>query len=141
MINYGKNNRETQTCAVMYLLQERQLKIKSPGLLYRWLPSLEKLEEINHKAITIGFAFLTFGIIIGFFWARSVPVLDWSWGKKETWSIITWLVYAILLHIRLTSTLRGRKVAYLCILGFGFMLFTFIGISFLFPGLHSFIGN
>ncbi|NOX96781.1 MAG: c-type cytochrome biogenesis protein CcsB [Nitrospirae bacterium] len=127
--------------AIMYLLQERQLKIKSPGLLYRWLPSLERLEEINHKAITIGFAFLTFGIIIGLVWARKAQSTGWSWGGKETWTVITWLVYALLLHRRITSNLRGRKIAYLCILGFGLVLFTFIGVSLLFPGLHSFVGK
>ncbi len=127
--------------SVMYLLQERQLKIKSPGILYRWLPSLEKLEDINHKTITAGFALLTFGIIIGFIWARKEPDSGWRWGEKETWSLITWLVYALLLHPRFNSTLRGRKIAYLCILGFGLVLFTFIGISLLFPGLHSFIGH
>ena len=77
--------------AVMYLLQERQLKIKSPGILYRWLPSLEKLEDINHKTITAGFTLLTFGIIIGFIWARKDPDSGWKWGEKETWSLITWL--------------------------------------------------
>lgn len=126
-------------CAgIMYLLQEHFLKSKKLGALYRRLPSLEILDDINYRCLTIGFPLLTVAIVTGAIWAESAWGAYWSWDPKETWSLITWLVYAALLHGRLTIGWRGRRAAILAIIGFCVLLFTFLGVTLLLPGLHSY---
>ncbi len=126
-------------CAgVMYLIQEHMLKNKRFGPLSRRLPSLEVLDEINYRCLTIGFPLLSVGIITGAIWARYAWGSYWSWDPKETWSFITWLIYAALLHQRLTIGWRGRKAAIMAIVGFGAVIFTFLGVNFLLGGLHSY---
>jgi len=126
-------------CAgIMYLLQERYLKKKKLGALYRRLPSLDTLDDINYRCLTIGFPLLTIAIISGAIWAESAWGAYWSWDPKETWSLITWFIYAALLHGRLTIGWRGRRAAVLAIVGFGFILFTFVGVNLWLPGLHSY---
>ena len=126
---------------LMYLLQERQIKLKRSGTLFRWLPSLERLERVDSRAIEIAFPLLTLSMLVGLLWARMRPDTGWAWGGKETSSLVTWLCYAALLHAKRRYSLRGRKVAYLCILGFVLVLFTFVGASLLFPGAHSYGGR
>jgi cytochrome c-type biogenesis protein CcsB len=123
---------------VMYLLQEKQVKRKRMGAIFKRLPSLEVLDDINYRCLTVGFPLLTLGIITGSIWAQSAWGSYWSWDPKETWSLITWLLYAALLHARLTAGWRGRKAAILAIVGFGAVLFTFLGVNLLLPGLHSY---
>ncbi len=122
---------------VMYLLQERQLKKKKMNMLYYLLPSLEVSDMINYKCITFGFPLLTLGIITGALWADSAWGTYWSWDPKETWSLITWFIYAAMLHGRLTTGWRGRKVAILSIIGFFAILFTFLGVNLLLGGSHA----
>ena len=124
--------------AIMYLIQERFLKNKRLGSLYQKLPSLDTLDEINYRCLTFGFPLLTFAIISGAIWAETAWGTYWSWDPKETWSLITWFIYAALLHGRLTTGWRGRRAAILAIIGFFVMLFTFLGVNLLLPGLHSY---
>ncbi|HEX9023134.1 MAG TPA: c-type cytochrome biogenesis protein CcsB [Geobacteraceae bacterium] len=125
--------------AIMYLIQERFLKKKRLGPLYQKLPSLDLLDEINYRCLTLGFPLLTVAIITGAIWAETAWGTYWSWDPKETWSLVTWLIYAALLHGRLTTGWRGRRAAYLSIAGFFILLFTFLGVNLL-PGesLHSY---
>ncbi|MGA6993256.1 MAG: c-type cytochrome biogenesis protein CcsB, partial [Candidatus Deferrimicrobiaceae bacterium] len=123
---------------IMYLLQEKQVKRKKMGAIFKRLPSLDVLDEVNYRCLTIGFPLLTMGIITGSIWAEYAWGSYWSWDPKETWSLITWLLYAALLHGRLTVGWRGRKAAILAIVGFGAVLFTFLGVNLLLPGLHSY---
>jgi len=126
---------------LMYLIQERQLKKKKPGLLYRRLPSLDILDELNYKSIAIGFPLLTLAIVTGSVWSNSLRGEYWSWDPKEIWSLITWMIYAAYLHARLISGWRGRKAAYLAIIGFLLVIFTFLGVNFLLPSTwHEFEG-
>lgn len=124
--------------AVIYLMQERFLKKKKLGGLFQRLPSLDTLDEINYRCLTFGFPLLTVAIISGAIWAETAWGTYWSWDPKETWSLITWFVYAALLHGRLTTGWRGKKAAILAIIGFFVMLFTFLGVNLLMPGLHSY---
>jgi cytochrome c-type biogenesis protein CcsB len=124
--------------AIMYLIQEHFLKSKRLGPLYQKLPSLDTLDEINYRCLTFGFPLLTFAIITGAIWAETAWGTYWSWDPKETWSLITWFIYAALLHGRLTTGWRGRRAAILAIIGFFVMLFTFLGVNLLLPGLHSY---
>jgi cytochrome c-type biogenesis protein CcsB len=124
--------------SVFYLVQERQLKSKHPGSLFHRLPSLDILDRLLYRSLTIGFILMTFGIITGAVWAASAWGSYWSWDPKETWSLITWFIYAALVHARMTIGWRGRKAAYLCIFGFAAILFTFLGVNLVLGGLHSY---
>ena len=124
--------------AIMYLIQQHFLKSKKLGSMYQKLPSLDVLDDINYRCLTIGFPLLTFAIISGAIWAESAWGTYWSWDPKETWSLITWFVYAALLHGRLTTGWRGKKAAILAIVGFFVLLFTFLGVNLFLPGLHSY---
>ncbi|OGP85798.1 MAG: c-type cytochrome biogenesis protein CcsB [Deltaproteobacteria bacterium RBG_16_54_11] len=126
-------------CAgLIYLIQERLVKSKRVGALSGRLPSLEVLDEINYRALTIGFPLLTIGIVTGAVWAEYAWGSYWSWDPKETWSLITWLLYAALLHQRLMAGWRGKKAAIMAIVGFGAVLFTFLGVNLLMEGLHTY---
>jgi cytochrome c-type biogenesis protein CcsB len=126
-------------CAgIMYLIQEHFLKSKKLGTLYRKLPSLDTLDDINYRCLTLGFPLLTIAIISGAIWAETAWGAYWSWDPKETWSLITWFVYAALLHGRLTTGWRGRRAAIFAIAGFFILIFTFIGVNLFLPGLHSY---
>lgn len=124
--------------AIMYLIQENQIKQKKFGSLYTRLPSLQTLDSINHYALIYGFALLTVGIMIGAVYAQYTLGAYWRWDPKEVWSVITWLFYAVLLHERLTVGWRGRRVAMLSIIAFGVLLFTFLGASLWLSDYHSF---
>ena len=126
-------------CGIMYLVQEHQLKSKRIGAITQRLPSLKVLDDLNYQALTYGFPLLTLGIITGAIWAEYAWGRYWNWDPKETWSLITWLFYAALLHQRLTVGWRGRKAAIMAIIGFLAVLFTFLGVNLLLSGLHTYI--
>jgi cytochrome c-type biogenesis protein CcsB len=123
---------------VMYLIQERQIKSKRIGGFYRRLPALKVLDDLNSRCLTLGFPLLTLGIITGSIWAESAWGTYWSWDPKQTWSLITWFIYAALLHGRLTVGWRGRRAAIFAVAGFFFLIFTFLGVNLLLSGTHGF---
>lgn len=123
---------------IMYLLQEHYLKAKRLHGLFKRLPSLQVLDEINYKLVTVGFPLLTLAIITGALWAENAWGSYWRWDPKETWSLITWFIYALVLHIRLTAGWRGKKAAVLSIIGFLIVLFTFFGVNYSLKSLHTF---
>ena len=102
------------------------------------LPSAEVLDRVTYKTICIAFPLLTGMIAAGAYWANRTWGSYWSWDPKETWAAITWLVYAGYLHMRITRGWRGRRAAYFAILGFGVVIFTFLGVTYLLPGLHAY---
>jgi cytochrome c-type biogenesis protein CcsB len=102
------------------------------------LPSAETLDRVTYKTIGIAFPLLTGMIAAGAYWANRTWGSYWSWDPKETWAAITWLVYAGYLHMRITRGWRGRRAAYFAILGFGVVIFTFLGVTYLLPGLHAY---
>jgi cytochrome c-type biogenesis protein CcsB len=102
------------------------------------LPSGDTLDRVTYKTICIAFPLLTGMIATGAFWANRTWGSYWSWDPKETWAAITWLVYAGYLHMRVTRGWRGRRAAYFAILGFGVVIFTFLGVTYLLPGLHAY---
>jgi len=113
------------------------------GILYfiEWrgiLPAKETLEEINYRSIVVGFPMLSAGILSGAVWAHYAWGTYWSWDPKETWSLITWIVYALFLHARLVKGWKGNRMAILSIIGFVSVIFTYIGVNFLLSGLHSY---
>jgi cytochrome c-type biogenesis protein CcsB len=106
--------------------------------LERMLPSSDNLDRITYKTISLAFPLLTLMIASGAYWANQTWGSYWSWDPKETWAAITWLVYAGYLHMRITRGWRGRRAAYFAILGFAIVMFTFFGVTYLLPGLHSY---
>lgn len=115
--------------AVMYLIQRHFLKTKNFGSLFQKLPSLETLDEISYRCLAVGFPMLTIAIISGAIWSEQAMGSYWVWDPKQTWSLITWLIYAALLHGRLTVGWRGKRAAILSIIGFIVLLVTFFGMK------------
>ncbi len=103
-----------------------------------YLPTRDALDNLIYKTVAISFPLLTFMIIAGAYWANRTWGAYWSWDPKEDWALITWLTYAGYLHMRLTRGWRGRRSAYFAIIGFGVVMFTFFGVTYLLPGLHSY---
>ncbi|MBI4962967.1 MAG: c-type cytochrome biogenesis protein CcsB [Desulfomonile tiedjei] len=101
------------------------------------LPRVQILDEIVYRSVLVGFPLLTVGIITGAAWADYAWGTYWSWDPKETWSLVTWLVYSAFLHARLARGWSGRRSALLSVLGFAAVLFTYFGVNYL-PGLHSY---
>jgi cytochrome c-type biogenesis protein CcsB len=102
------------------------------------LPSADQLDRLTYNTIGIAFPLLTLMIAAGAYWANRTWGSYWSWDPKETWALITWLVYAGYLHMRITRGWRGRRAAYFAILGFVVVMFTFFGVTYLLPGLHAY---
>lgn len=117
--------------AVAYLL-----KIK--GILADRLPSLEVLDDVMYKAISVGFAFFTVATILGALWAAEAWGGYWSWDPKETWALIVWLNYAGWLHMRLMNGLRGKVAAWWALIGLLVTTFAFLGVNMFLSGLHSY---
>ena len=124
--------------AIMYLLQERHIKMKKQGFFFRRLPSLSTLDSLHNFCIMFGFPLLTVGIISGSIYAQIALGSYWSWDPKEVWSLISWLLYAVLVHQRITVGWRGRRAAIMSIIAFAVLVFSFSGINFLLKGYHSF---
>lgn len=103
-----------------------------------YLPSCDTLDNLIYKTVAISFPLLTFMIIAGAYWANRTWGAYWSWDPKEDWALITWLTYAGYLHMRLTRGWRGRRSAVFAIIGFGIVMFTFFGVTYLLPGLHAY---
>jgi cytochrome c-type biogenesis protein CcsB len=123
---------------ILYLIQERQIKSKQFGFFYRRLPSLSQLDTLNYWCLTIGFPLLTAGIISGSLYAQHTLGRFWSWDPKEVLTIMAWLIYAVLLHERLTVGWRGRRAALLAICGFLILICTFVGANLWLAGYHNF---
>ena len=107
------------------------------GFFHR-LPGDDVIDELTYQSAALGFIFLTLGIITGSVWAHYAWGSYWSWDPKETWSLITWLIYALMLHARHVRGWRGRRMALLSIIGFACVLFTYLGVNYL-AGLHSYL--
>ncbi len=121
--------------SIMYLVAEsKNRKGVKTGL------SAEKLDSISYRCIAIGFPLFTLGgIVFGMIWAYKAWGTYWSWDPKETWSLITWFVFALYLHTRIVMGWKGRRSAYVAILGFLAALFTYFGVNYLLSGLHSYV--
>jgi len=102
------------------------------------LTLLESIDNLSYRTISFGFPLLTIGIIAGAVWANEAWGSYWSWDPKETWALITWLVFASYLHARLTKSWQGRKPAIIASLGFVVVWICYLGVNFLGKGLHTY---
>ncbi len=130
--------------SIMYLIkvgkQEKNASGSPAGGLLAIFPHARVLEDINYKAIMIGFPLLSLGIITGAAWANYAWGTYWSWDPKETWSLIVWFIYAAFLHARFTRGWAGKKAAWLSIFGFAATIFCYLGVNLVLSGLHSYGG-
>jgi len=128
--------------SIMYLLKiGKEEKYQGDGPMEGILgifPPTKVLDDMNYKAIMIGFPLLTLGIITGAAWAYYAWGTYWSWDPKETWSLIVWFLYAAFLHARFTRGWVGRRAAWLSVFGFAATLFCYLGVNLVLSGLHSY---
>jgi len=122
--------------SIMYLLKRLDASEKK-NLFLKLVPSKGILDDLNYQMVVIGFLMLTLGIITGAVWAHSAWGSYWSWDPKETWSLITWLIYAAVIHSRMVRGWKGKRIAILSMVGFFCVLFTYFGVNYL-AGLHSY---
>jgi len=115
----------------------KQSEKSGDSLVKAYIPTTRVLDELTHQMVMFGFFFLSIGIITGAVWANSAWGRYWGWDPKETWSLITWFVYAIFLHVRLMRGWQGKRIAIISIVGFLAVMFTYFGVNYL-PGLHSY---
>lgn len=126
---------------IMYLLRSRADadpgQVNPKGWVSRF-PASQVLDELAYKIIGFAFPMLTLCILTGAIWANYAWGTYWSWDPKETWSLITWIIYAAYLHARLMYGWKGKRAAWMEVLGFMAVLFTFFGVNYFLPGLHSY---
>lgn len=132
--------------SIMYLIKARAegdapATTASAGSVIGMFPSIRILDDLNYKAIMIGFPLLTLGIVTGAAWANYAWGTYWSWDPKETWSLIVWFVYAAFLHARITRGWVGKRAAWLSIIGFAATIFCYLGVNLFLSGLHSYGGS
>jgi cytochrome c-type biogenesis protein CcsB len=126
---------------IMYLLKADSSSAAGKNSKGSWVskfPDENVLDELAYKIIGFAFPMLTLCIVTGAIWANYAWGTYWSWDPKETWSLITWIIYAAYLHARLMYGWKGKRAAWMAILGFIAVLFTFFGVNYLLPGLHSY---
>ena len=120
---------------IIFLLRDR---MKEDSFWGQHTPAKEKLDIISYRAVALGLLFLTFTIITGAIWAERAWGSYWSWDPKETWSLVTWIIYAIYLHLRIHRGWEGKAAATFAVVGFICVIFTYIGVNTFLPGLHSY---
>ena len=124
--------------SIAYLLKDKK-EVDFHSRLNTQLPALKVLDDISYQLIFVGLPFLTIMLVTGAVWAEYAWGAFWSWDPKETWALITWLVYAAYLHTRFLKGFKGKRAAWLSVLGFVAVIFTFFGVSYLLPGMHSYL--
>lgn len=121
--------------SIIFLLRD---KLSAQGFLDQHIPNREKLDIISYRSVTLGLLFLSFTIITGAIWAERAWGSYWSWDPKETWSLVTWIIYAVYLHLRIRRGWQGKSAAVFAIVGFICVMFTYIGVNTFLPGVHSY---
>ncbi|NLY85032.1 MAG: c-type cytochrome biogenesis protein CcsB [Tissierellia bacterium] len=121
--------------SLMYLINERH-KVKDKKISH--LPDAEVCDYLSYRVTAFGYLMLTLVIVTGAIWAKKAWSRYWGWDPKETWSLITWIIYSTYLHLRFNRGWKGKTAAWFSIIGFLCVIFTFIGVNVLLPGLHSY---
>jgi cytochrome c-type biogenesis protein CcsB len=130
----------------LYLVADRSERRIAAGLpsgaagILRHVPGAAVLDRLSYRSVLFGFPVWTFGVMAGAIWADHAWGRYWGWDPKETWSFITWVVYAMFLHARATAGWRGRRAAWINLVGFACLMFNVIGVNLFITGLHSYAG-
>jgi cytochrome c-type biogenesis protein CcsB len=126
--------------SILYLIKKRaEDRGNVHGYLER-LPSSRKIDLIAYRFLAFAFPLWTFTVVAGAIWAEYAWGRYWGWDPKETWALVTWVIYAGYLHARSTAGWRGTRAAVIAIIGLGSFWFNFVGINLLVSGLHSYAG-
>jgi cytochrome c-type biogenesis protein CcsB len=125
---------------ICYLVQDRMERAGGGPAFMSHFPSAESIDKAAYRMHAFAFPIWTFAVIAGAIWAENAWGRYWGWDPKETWAFITWLVYACYLHARATAGWRGRKAAYLAMLGYSTFLFNYLVVNIFLVGLHSYAG-
>ena len=133
----GNSNNTTKKVLFRYKINNVN-KILEPDNEINRLSLVEIIDNISYRIIGFGFPLLTIGIISGAVWANNAWGTYWSWDPKETWALITWIIFAIYLHSRINNKLNGKKPAFIASLGFVIIWVCYLGVNFLGKGLHSY---
>jgi ABC-type transport system involved in cytochrome c biogenesis permease subunit len=128
------------TAAGMFILEDRRIKHHEAGVMMSRMPSLVTLEKFIFRTILLSFPLLTLGILLGGHWALLTRGRYWGWDPTETFSFVTWTIYAIYLILRWLGGWRGRRSTYLALAGFGIILATLVALCFFSP-LHGMTGR
>jgi cytochrome c-type biogenesis protein CcsB len=126
------------TAGLFWLVWSKGMTLKR--ILMQYVPNQDILDDVTYRMIAIGWPLLTGGIVTGAVWANSAWGTYWSWDPKETWSLITWFVYAIYLHARYVRGWKGTQMAVISAVGFLAVIFTYLGVNLVLSGLHSYGG-
>jgi cytochrome c-type biogenesis protein CcsB len=126
--------------SICYLVQDRMERAGGGPAFMSHFPSAAAIDRAAYRMHAFAFPIWTFAVIAGAIWAENAWGRYWGWDPKETWAFITWLVYACYLHARATAGWRGRKAAYLAMLGYATFLFNYLVVNIFLVGLHSYAG-
>ena len=121
--------------SLMFLMRE---KMGHSEFWHRNVPEGRMLDMISYRAVSLGFLFLTMVLVTGAIWAEQAWGSYWSWDPKETWALITWFIYSIYLHLRISKGWKDKNAAVFAVIGFICVIFTYIGVNTLLPGVHSY---
>jgi cytochrome c-type biogenesis protein CcsB len=124
----------------LYLAQDHWERTGSTNTLSRRLPPSEQLDRSAYRLFAFVFPVWTFAIVAGAIWAENAWGRYWSWDPKETWALVTWLVFAAYLHARATAGWKGRRAAWIAMAGLSCFVFNYFGVNIWFSGLHSYGG-
>ena len=128
----------TAMIGVAYIITEKSLRNNPDSPFAKKMPSLEVMDDLMYKIISLGFAFFTIATVLGAMWAAEAWGGYWSWDPKETWALIVWLNYAAWLHIRMSKGWRGTPMAWWAFIGLLITTFAFLGVNMFLSGLHSY---
>lgn len=121
---------------MIYIIQARLLKAKRISAIQTFVSALDSTDRLAYRMVAFGFMMLTLGIVTGALWSQSTKGTFWNWDPKETWSLITWLVYAAYLHVRVLSGWRSKWTNCLLFAGFTCVLITIFGVNYLTHIIH-----
>ena len=116
-----------------------QRKTKNSEFAATHIPNNDLLDMISYRTVALGFTFLTLVIITGAIWAERAWGQYWSWDTKETWALITWIIYAIYLHVRISRGWKDKRAAIYAVIGFLCVIITYIGVNTFIPSIHSYV--
>ena len=126
--------------SILYLVKKRAEDRGTVRGYLGWLPTSRRIDELAYRFLAFAFPLWTFTVAAGAIWAEYAWGRYWGWDPKETWALVTWVIYACYLHARSTAGWRGSKAAAIAILGLASFWFNFVGINLLVSGLHSYAG-
>jgi len=138
ILNSDKSELQVRNASIGVLSISNQMSSESANNSSQRLTLLESLDNLSYRIIGFGFPLLTIGIVAGAVWANEAWGSYWSWDPKETWALITWLVFAAYLHARITKSWQGKNPAILASIGFVVVWICYLGVNFLGKGLHSY---